>query len=112
MPKLYVYLYENGTKESFANLSGQELQSLEDATSGYGDLDTDGEYEYATIEVSEKDAAKLGGKKVAMKPQSYGSHKWGNVQLEFLTTATGGRRHRRKTRKTKKSKKSRKTRKL
>jgi hypothetical protein len=91
MPKLYVYLYENGKKDSFANLSGQELQSIIDAVDMYGDLDADAVYDtepptdYATMEVSDEDAQKVLGKRT-IQPKQYGLHKWGKVELEFLTT--------------------------
>ena len=117
---LRVFLYENGRKSSFTNLSGQELESIMEAAEEYGILETDGEADYATIEVSNQDANRLQGTKVRINPRQFGLHQWGNVELEFadpdIMDVDGGRKKRKtrkggKTRKGKKaSKKSRKTR--
>ena len=117
---LRVYLYENGRKSSFANLSGQELESIMEAAEQYGELDSDGESAYAMIDVSNADVDRLKGTKVRINPRQFGLHQWGNVELEFADPESmdvdGGRKKRKtrkggKTRKGKKaSKKSRKTR--
>jgi hypothetical protein len=117
---LRVFLYENGRKSSFANLSGQELDSIMEAAEGYGNMETDGEADYATIEVPNQDANRLKGTKVRINPRQFGLHQWENVELEFVDPehmdVDGGRKKRKtrkggKTRKGKKaSKKSRKTR--
>lgn len=105
MARVYVFLYENGTQLSFANLSGEEEDSIEIVLSQYGNLNTDPEpgteVKYAVIE---GEGIPL-NKRIEIHPVSSGSHKWGKVEVEFRNT-TGGRR--KKTRG--KSKKSRKTR--
>jgi len=110
MPTLYVFLYEDRAKRSFAELTGQEISSIADTISRYGDLDA-GDEEYAVIDVSDADAQKLSGKKIPVRPDQYGLHEWGNVELEFRPTddmdVDGGRK-KRKTRKGKKSRKGKK----
>jgi len=105
MARVYVFLYENGTQISFANLSGREVDSIEDELSEYGNLNTDPEpgteVNYAVIE---GEGIPL-NERIEIHPVSSGLHTWGKVEVEFRNTI-GGRR--KKTRG--KSKKSRKTR--
>ena len=110
MPKLYVYLHEDGARRSFEDLSGQEFDSIKDALVGYGDL-TDVDNVHATIEVSDNDFQDLLNKKKEIQPAQYGVNAWGDVEVEFLNEAdpnAGGRR-RRKVRKTRKLRKTRKS---
>jgi hypothetical protein len=86
---LHVYLYENGTRGSFANLSGQEIASIEETVDRYGDLETDGEEDYATIEVSHTDATRLRGTRIGVQPRQLGLNPWGNVELEFVDPESG-----------------------
>lgn len=90
MPTLYVYLFENGKEDSFAQLSGQELESIQDATDMEFDTDhyddEDKPLDYATVSVSDEDAARLLGKRITITPEQYGLHKWGKVELLFLAS--------------------------
>lgn len=92
MTTLYVYLYEDGKKASFENLSGQEVQSITDAIERiveFDDFDGFSDMEYAKMELSDEAAAKIANKKITIKPGQYGVRKWGKtVQVEFLTSPT------------------------
>jgi hypothetical protein len=98
--KVYVYLYEDGKKRSFEDLSGQELQSIEDSLHNYGTLDADTGEEYAVIEKFTGEEKDL--KKFEITPKKYGLNKWGEVEVEFRKETIGGRkktrRYRKKTR--------------
>ena len=91
MARVYVFLYEDGTQRSFANLSGEEVDSIETVLSHYGNLNTDPEpgteVKYAVIE---GEGIPL-NKRIEIHPVSSGSDKWGRVEVEFRNT-TGGRR--------------------
>ena len=94
MTTLYVYLYEDGVKHSFENLSGQEVESITHAVEGiveFDDFDGFTDMEYAIMQLSDEAAAKVTNKKIAIKPAQYGIKKWSkNVQVEFLTSPTDG----------------------
>ena len=91
MARAYVFLYEDGTQRSFADLSGEEEDSIDIVLSHYGKLNTDPEpgteVKYAVIE---GEGIPL-NKRIEIHPVSSGSHKWGRVEVEFRNT-TGGRR--------------------
>jgi hypothetical protein len=96
--KVYVYLYEDGKKRSFEDLSGQELESLEHHLKDYGTLNADTGEEYAVIE--EFEGTKKNLKKFVITPRQYGESPWGEVKVEFRTTVRPPRKTRSKTKKT------------
>jgi len=90
MARAYVFLYENGTQRSFADLSGEEEDSIYIVLSHYGKLNTDPEPEEVKYAVIEGEGIPL-NKRIEIHPVSSGSDKWGRVEVEFRNT-TGGRR--------------------
>ena len=90
MTILFVYLYEGGKKRSFADLSGYDMQAIEEAISEiveFDDFDGYTEMEYATIELSDDNAEEIINKKKTIRPPNYGSVPWNkNVQVEFTAS--------------------------
>lgn len=110
---LVVYLFVDGTKVSFSDLSGQEVTALEDALRRYGELDTsDDTSDYAELDLDDEDTAPPLNTKITIRPKQYGLRPWGKVEVEFRKEPDGGRRRKKKTRTAKRLlKKTRKSRK-
>jgi len=109
MTRAYVFLYENGTQRSFADLSGEEEDSIDIVLSHYGKLNTDPEsgteVKYAVIE---GEGIPL-NKRIEIHPVSSGSHTWGRVEVEFRNTI-GGRRKKTRGKSKRRARKTRRNR--